>query len=119
MIMGRTTSIKVQAYLSSDDPLDAEIAHFLNKFAGGRRTSAAVRELLYVAWLELGSMSREVFEGRFKAIDYDEFHKRYPTSRGRKAAVSPKPGVSQPDSAGGEQTPAVRKRIRITPPKAV
>ena len=119
MIVVRTTSIKVQTYLSSDDPIDAEIAHFLNKFAGGRRTSAAVRELLYVAWLELGSMPREVFEGRFKAIDYDDFHKRYPTSRGRKATISPKQRAAAQEPAGGEQVQPVRKRIRITPSKAV
>lgn len=117
--MSRNTSTKVQTYLSSEDPVDAEIAHFLGRFTRGRRTAGAVREMLYVAWAEMGAMSREAFESRFKNIDYDDFRKRYPTSRPRSVS-SAEPVIERTAatrSGEGGKEPS-KKRIRIKPPTA-
>lgn len=116
--MPKSTARKVQTYLSHSDPIDIEINDFLSRSSRGRRASA-IRDMLYIAWVAIGSMSRAEFESRFPTFDYDAFRKRYPTSRPR-STHSAEPVIEQTNvtarSQGG-QKPAT-KRLIIKPPTA-
>lgn len=116
--MAKSTARKVQTYLSHSDPIDIEINDFLSRSSRGRRASA-IRDMLYIAWVAIGSMSRAEFESRFPTFDYDAFRKRYPTSRPR-STPSAEPVIDQPTAtAKPPDGPApATKRLTIKPPTA-
>ena len=114
--MPRSTTRKIQTYLSHDDPIDIEINDFLSRSSRGRRASA-IRDMLYIAWIAIGAMSRAEFESGFPSFDYDSFRKRYPTSRPR-SSPSAEPVIDRPTATAPDGPASAKKRITIKPPTA-
>lgn len=112
--MNKPNLRKVQTYLSHDAPMDREINDFISRSYKGRK-AGIVRELLYIAWGAVGSMSQREFTTRFPNVDYADFKNRYSTSKTSSAdGVEPKTEEAPSTSNGGQAS----KAFTIKPPKA-